>query len=418
MLWESAGNFRVCAVVLSVIYLILGFDRYKDAGYYYWMLAKEVEQELAVLDGHLASSTQPVINSTLSQVSRQNLHLYVERLEAVQFEYEHKADLYYAYANIHSFVTDPFTSFQPEMLFQVSRFIINSLGVADKVPLGISKTATLYTLAKQAMQLGAYKLARGAFDRLQKLFIPIKFADVELDMLLVQAKPIRDAPELLPVCYRCGSTNPLLNPFNNKYAKGDVCTNCGHPFVRSFINFDILPLVEFVPEKSLSDEEAIDLIRQNPAQRSRSRQLGSLETITAEGANVLSLNDSGPEGYETSFQAGTDLFTACLNSTLEKQVLAPIFSSCIAVQSLRVDLFADYRKIAILLWQWMQTLFWPCDAMMSSSVCPLRRISVQLSIRTCFRSYQSRSPSPVIAFFISKTLSLPIFPRRDVLIHA
>eukprot|EP00981_Chlorochromonas_danica_P008223 scaffold2066_cov229-Ochromonas_danica.AAC.7 len=297
----------------------VGECRYKDAGYYYWMLAKEVEQELAVLDGHLASSTQPVVNSTLSQVSPQNLHLYMERLEAVQFEYEHKADLYYAYANIHSFVTDPFTSFQPEMLFQVSRFIINSLGVADKVPLGISKTATLYTLAKQAMQLGAYKLARGAFDRLQKLFIPIKFADVELDMLLVQAKPIRDAPELLPVCYRCGSTNPLLNPFNNKYAKGDVCTNCGHPFVRSFINFDILPLVEFVPEKSLSDEEAIDLIRQNPAQRSRSRQLGGAETVTAEGANVLSLNDSGPEGYETSFQAGTDLFTACLNSTLEKQ---------------------------------------------------------------------------------------------------
>ena len=53
----------------------------------------------------------------------------------------------------------------------------------------------------------------------------------------------------------------------HKFTKGDVCTNCGHPFVRSFINFDILPLVEFVPEPSISDEEAIELIRQPPSER-------------------------------------------------------------------------------------------------------------------------------------------------------
>jgi hypothetical protein len=30
-----------------------------------------------------------------------------------------------------------------------------------------------------------------------------------------QAKPVRDNPELLPVCYRCSYTNPLLNPFQS-----------------------------------------------------------------------------------------------------------------------------------------------------------------------------------------------------------
>lgn len=29
---------------------------------------------------------------------------------------------------------------------------------------------------------------------------------------------------------------------------GDACTTCGHPFVRSFFNFEVLPLVEFEPE--------------------------------------------------------------------------------------------------------------------------------------------------------------------------
>ena len=31
-------------------------------------------------------------------------------------------------------------------------------------------------------------------------------------MLTIQAKPVRDLPELLPVCFLSGQTNPLLNP--------------------------------------------------------------------------------------------------------------------------------------------------------------------------------------------------------------
>jgi intraflagellar transport protein 122 len=264
-------------------------SRFKDSAYYYWLMSKE-----------------------LSNMPNQQLR---------QMECEHNSDLYFAYAHVHEYVTDPFTSQHPDMLFQVTRFIINSLGNSDSIPYGISKAATIYTLARQSMLLGAYKLARYAYDRLGKLKIPSKWVeDVERDMLLVQAKPVRDEPEHLPACYRCGSINPLLNPFTNKFSKGDVCTNCGHPFVRSFINFDILPLVEFVPDPSISDEEAIELIRTPPNPRfgamgGNSNQwnegkMGESDMMTFGG------NDDGDDGPMNS----GGQFASCLNKTLESQV--------------------------------------------------------------------------------------------------
>ena len=38
--------------------------------------------------------------------------------------------------------------------------------------------------------------------------------------------------------------------------QGDFCTNCGAPFLRSFITFDVLPLVEFELEPGITDTEA------------------------------------------------------------------------------------------------------------------------------------------------------------------
>jgi hypothetical protein len=152
--------------------------------------------------------------------------------------------------------------------------------------------------------------------------------EIELDMLIVQAKPVRDDPDILPVCYRCSSTNPLLNPFTNKFAKGDVCTNCGHPFVRSFVNFDILPLVEFVPEPRISDEEAIELIRQAGGVRMGGGKSGWKEGKEGE-SDMMTLDDdddSPSRGYDeyagSNFRGGEDqdLFTRCVNSTLENQV--------------------------------------------------------------------------------------------------
>lgn len=265
--------------------------RFKDAAYYYWLLSKEVEDA----------------NSTI-----------------LQSQFELEADLYYAYTSVHSYVTDPFTNQQPEMLFQVSRFIINSLGNSETVPQGISKASTLYTLARQAMNLESYKLARIAFDKLTKLRLPNKkLEEIELDLLTLQAKPVRDNADHLPVCYRCGTSNPLLNPFTSKFAKGDVCTNCGHPFLRSFINFDILPLVEFVPEPSITDEEAIELIRQSPGDSKRNKYSSDYDSGWHEGkdgdADVIRF-DSNYDDTVNDKSDKVDLFGKCLNSTLAKQV--------------------------------------------------------------------------------------------------
>ena len=292
--YKKAGRSDLSRKVLAELTSnAVSESRFKDAAYYFWMLAKE------------------------SEIDDPDQQMLCER----------KADLYFAYASIHSYIVDPFTPHQPETLFQVARFIINSLGNSEVIPFGISKASTLYTLAKQAMTLGAYKLARYAYDRLSKMQVPAtKQSEVELDMLIIQAKPIRDNADVIPVCFRCSASNPLLNPFTSKFAKGDVCTNCGHPFVRSFITFDVLPLVEFVPEPSISDEEAIALIRQ-PAKGMGKKRSGRGEVTSrgqwnegkSGGADTLQLDEDYHGASKMSDPSDGDSFQQCVNAALEHQ---------------------------------------------------------------------------------------------------
>ena len=323
--YRKAGRLDLARKVLQeMTFNAVSESRFKDAAYHYWQLSREEDDTPPI-----QPVGSPLIRAALSPAQQ-------------RVNYEQKADLYYAYSGVHAYITDPFTSFQPETLFQVSRYILNSLGNADVIPYGISKAATLYTLARQSMLLGAYKLARLVYDRLSMLQLQClskikKQDEIELDMLIVQAKPVRDDPDILPVCFRCSTTNPLLNPFTNKFAKGDVCTNCGHAFVRSFVNFDILPLVEFVPDPRISDEEAIDMIRQEGGRPVGNRGGGRGKNgVWKEGkegdADVMTLDDGGRSrggggGGGDDYQGGSygggedqDLFTQCINSTLENQV--------------------------------------------------------------------------------------------------
>jgi intraflagellar transport protein 122 len=306
--YKKSGRFDLSkGLLLELTSNAVSENRFKDASYYYWILSKESAEE--------ADRSKSAIDFALVK------------------DFEWKADLYISYSYIFEYVSDPFTTHTPEMLFHTSRFIINSLGPDESTPPGISRAFVLYTLAKQSMTLGAYKLARHVFERVSKLQLPPKkYDEIQMDMLLVQAKPVRDDPDQLPVCYRCSSTNPLLNPFTNKYSKGDVCTNCGHPFVRSFINFDILPLVEFVPESTISEEEAIEMIRQpaNSKERGMSGRSGWKEMKSANGdADVLTLDDDkygdrdNINNLSLSVDAGdeNDQFTRCANKTIENQVI-------------------------------------------------------------------------------------------------
>ncbi len=42
--------------------------------------------------------------------------------------------------------------------------------------------------------------------------------------------------------------------------QGDYCVNCGSPFIRSFVTFEALPLVEFELEAGISEQEAESLL--------------------------------------------------------------------------------------------------------------------------------------------------------------
>uniref|UniRef100_A0A673J004 Intraflagellar transport protein 122 homolog n=1 Tax=Sinocyclocheilus rhinocerous TaxID=307959 RepID=A0A673J004_9TELE len=204
-------------------------SRFNDASYYYWMLSMQC------LD-----------------IARDNSEKKEEMLKKFH-SFQHLAELYHVYHSVHRYMSEPFSSNMPEILFNISRFLFHNL--TRDVPMGISKVDTLYALAKQSKLLGAYKVARHAFEKLQGLKIPSRYQDsMELSCLTVRSKPYRDSEDLIPMCYRCSTNNPLLNN------QGNSCINCRQPFIYSASSYEVLPLVEFYLEDDISDEEAVSLI--------------------------------------------------------------------------------------------------------------------------------------------------------------
>lgn len=203
--------------------------RFNDAAYYYWMLSMQC------LD-----------------IAQEDKQKKTEMLQKFH-HFQHLAELYHVYHSIHKYIEEPFSFHLPGALFNMSRFLLHSL--TKDTPLGISKVNTLYALAKQSKALGAYKLARHAYDKLQGLQIPARFQkSIELGSLTIRSKPFHDSEELVPLCYRCSTNNPLLNNL------GNVCINCRQPFVFSASSYDVLHLVEFYLEEGITDEEAVSLI--------------------------------------------------------------------------------------------------------------------------------------------------------------
>uniref|UniRef100_A0A8B9G727 Intraflagellar transport protein 122 homolog n=1 Tax=Amazona collaria TaxID=241587 RepID=A0A8B9G727_9PSIT len=204
-------------------------SRFNDAAYYYWMLSMQC------LD-----------------IAQENEQQKTEMLQKFH-HFQHLAEVYHAYHTIHRYTEEPFSFHSPETLFNISRFLLHSL--TKETPLGISKVNTLFALAKQSKALGAYKLARHAYDKLQGLQIPARFQkSIELGSLTIRSKPFHDSEELVPLCYRCSTNNPLLNNL------GNVCVNCRQPFVFSASSYEVLHLVEFYLEDGITDEEAVALI--------------------------------------------------------------------------------------------------------------------------------------------------------------
>lgn len=262
------------------------------------------------------------------------------------WEIRRRADVYYAYSYIHAYIQEPFTTLLPENVFNCALFLWNVLAssafsgqspskmlfaepdesesfnsiqdprnargptglvgaqsnakghLLREVPLGISRVYILYALAKQAQNLGAYKLARMAYDKLQVLRVPPTWQhQIDLSCLAIRSKAYSDQDDLLPVCNWCMTTNPLLR------SNIDSCVNCGHPFIRTFLGFDILPLVEFQPDANISTEEALKLIAREPERRQTGMGSDGWHENTRGGAETLTFND-GPMPDE----AASDLF--------------------------------------------------------------------------------------------------------------
>ena len=89
------------------------------------------------------------------------------------------------------------------------------------------------------------------------------------------------------MCSKCSTTNPLLNQMGNQ------CINCQQPFIHSYYAFEVLPLVEFIPENGISDLEAVKLITQDPPSMAGGKDMSGWQE-TEIGGDVQTLTFDAP----------------------------------------------------------------------------------------------------------------------------
>lgn len=127
--------------------------------------------------------------------------------------------------------------------------------------------------------------------------------------------------------------------------QGDFCTSCGAPFLRSFVTFEVLPVVEFQLEAGISDAEALALLGEDvlattaaSAGGGRGVELGPGQGVQA-GANVLRLDEDGGAGMDAAgFSGGGAGYSGALEDAFAAQVgeltrtcSARFFASCCVV---------------------------------------------------------------------------------------
>lgn len=254
-------------------------SRFDDASYYCYQLSLEALQSIA--------HPPP----TMVEEDRRALDRFGEMYD--------KAEVYYAYDIIHRHVHAPFRTVPSTDLFNVSRVLLMRI-MNRPAPKGVSRVNVLYILAKLAVEMEAYKLARFTYTKLQSMVLPAAWkTEVELQSLLLRGRPFTDKEGLLPTCYRCNAINPLLNP------QGDFCTTCGSAILRSYLTFEPLPLVEFELDPEVIDEEASRAIGEGDDLDLD--QSSSQAGLSGPNADVLLLDD--PTGADPTNQLD-DEFTS------------------------------------------------------------------------------------------------------------
>ncbi|KAK3754001.1 hypothetical protein QZH41_009256 [Actinostola sp. cb2023] len=222
-------------------------SRFQDAGYYYWKISMQC-LDLANGGPKGGDSGEPDLNML------DKFH-----------EYQEKAEIYYLYHSIHRYTEEPFTSHLPETLFNIARYLLHLL--IRETPIGVSRVATLLALAKQSKNLGAYKMARTAYDKLQALKIPPRFQEsIDIGSITIRSKPFHDN------------------------------------------EVKVLPLVEFILEVDIGDTEAVKLIETEPSTQ-RKKDLSKWKATDMGNVQTLTLNDMPLDDDEDQ-----DPFTAKLMS--------------------------------------------------------------------------------------------------------
>ncbi|XP_022648353.1 intraflagellar transport protein 122 homolog isoform X1 [Varroa destructor] len=159
------------------------------------------------------------------------------------------ATIYYAYNYIYRYIVDPFTVHSAHTLFCIARYLLNEEAAVSQAA-AISRSSILIALAKQCSIMGAFKVARSVYNKLQHLLFPRNQQlreSVAIHSIISRSKPFVDAEDTELPCYACTSMNPALT-------KNNRCTSCGHAFVYSLISFEVLPVIPLVNEL-LSEEE-------------------------------------------------------------------------------------------------------------------------------------------------------------------
>jgi intraflagellar transport protein 122 len=312
--------------------------RFEDAAYYYWLLSLECANTNKQSDTTATAPTAPSVlvekkrmdskTSVVADISKGASPLSLlglDKHESTKLFIRNRriSELLYAYSRIHRYIEDPYTTLGAETILQTASYVVNALNYLQNdpialemetkpaalggvVPSRVSRAAALFAVAKQATNLQSYKLARLAYEKLRGLRIPSKWQDeVDMASLMVRANPFSDRDELLPVCYRCSHSNPVFDDH------GDICVNCSHELVRSFVSFEVLPLVSFEVDDDISEEEARKLIKKSPPMRPfvASKANGSSGVNFSNNGNSqsLSFGDENNSNHQNSY-AAVDMF--------------------------------------------------------------------------------------------------------------
>lgn len=227
------------------------------------------------------------------------------------------ANLFNAYDYVYKYVEEPFSSdllsIDDNGLFNASIYLVNKITNYKAYNQQIKALAPAYVyfaLGMFAKQFSAFKTARIAFEKLSNLIFPLSWSDkIDKEILEIRTKPYVDKDNLLNTCFNCMHSNPLIN------LNGDICNMCAAPFIRCCISFEVLPLVEFKPVKTISTDQAIDFIKftsmekmQKNVIQAKPQSKGGVHTLTIGGGSGEQNLFEKELSEKTENQSSTDVY--------------------------------------------------------------------------------------------------------------